>query len=284
MMKLKEQFKDVPLQRNRYGKGLKGFILFKSPWRDILQFIILVAVLVWLMAISTANLGYNWQWSRVPRYLMTMKDGDFTLGPLMKGLGLTFKISGASLGLAFLLGLVSALLRLSNSVVGRTIARLYIEIIRNTPLLVQLFAIYFIVGPILGLERFFSAVLALSLFEGAYASEIFRSGIVAIRKGQWEAAYSLGLSGVDMYRYIILPQAIRSILPPLTSQAISLIKDSALVSLISLNDLTLEAQIIISNTFLTFEIWFTTAAMYLVITIILSSIVNFMEKKFAIKT
>lgn len=284
MVNMKQRLRECFSGGGKTGKGIKNFFLFRSPWRDILQFIILVVLLVWLMAISTANLGYNWQWSRVPRYIMTFKDGNLTLGPLMRGLGLTFKISGASLGFAFLLGLVSALLRLSNSVVGRAVAKLYIEIIRNTPLLVQLFAIYFIVGPILGLERFFSAVLALSLFEGAYASEIFRSGIVAIRKGQWEAAYSLGLSGVDMYRYIILPQAIRSILPPLTSQGISLIKDSALVSLISLSDLTLEAQIIISNTFLTFEIWFTTAAIYLAITIVLSTLVNVMETKFAIKT
>jgi polar amino acid transport system permease protein len=180
--------------------------------------------------------------------------------------------------------LITALLRLSSSVIGRAVARGYIELIRNTPLLVQLFFIYFIVGPIFGLQRFFSAVLALSLFEGAYASEIFRAGIVSIHKGQWEASYSLGLSGFDTYRFVVLPQAIRRILPPLTSQAISLIKDSALVSLIALNDLTLEAQIVITDTFLTFEIWFVTAGIYLLITITLSTIVNAMEKRFRMQT
>jgi polar amino acid transport system permease protein len=235
------------------------------------------------MSLSTAQLGYNWQWKRVPKYIIAIKDGEASIGPLIRGLLITFKISGVSLIFAFLLGLVTALLRLSNSVVGRAIGRGYIEVIRNTPLLVQLFFIYFIVGPIFGLQRFFSAVLALSLFEGAYASEIFRAGIVSIHKGQWEAAYSLGLSGFDTYGKVILPQAIRRILPPLTSQAISLIKDSALVSLIALNDLTLEAKVVITDTFLTFEIWFVTAGIYLVITIILSTIVNLMEKKFRLQ-
>ena len=236
------------------------------------------------MSLSTATLGYNWQWSRVPRYIFAVKEGRLTAGPLIDGLLLTFKISGVSLIFAFSLGLITALMRLSNSIVSRGLARGYIELIRNTPLLVQLFFIYFIIGPILGMDRFFSAVLALSLFEGAYASEIFRSGIVSIHKGQWEAAYSLGLNGVDTYRFIVLPQAIRRILPPLTSQAISLIKDSALVSLIALEDLTLQAQIVITNTFLTFEIWFVTAAIYLVITVILSTVVNYMENRFRIVT
>jgi polar amino acid transport system permease protein len=146
---------------------------------------------------------------------------------------------------------------------ARMIARAYLELIRNTPLLVQLFFIYFVMAPIFDLGRFASAVLSLSLFEGAYASEIFRAGIVSIHKGQWEAAQSLGLSTVDTYRRIILPQAIRRILPPLTSQAISLVKDSALVSTIAVYDLTMRGREIISETFLAFEIWFTVAAIYL---------------------
>ena len=139
-------------------------------------------------------------------------------------------------------------------------------------------------GPVLGLARFPSAVLALSLFEGAYASEIFRAGIVSIPRGQWEAGYSLGLSTFHTYRTIILPQAFRRILPPLTSQAISLIKDSALVSTIAIYDLTMQAQAIISETFLTFELWFTVAAMYLAVTITISVIVNIMEHRFKVIT
>ncbi|MBN1835714.1 MAG: amino acid ABC transporter permease, partial [Spirochaetales bacterium] len=233
MAAAQQQSKVPPTFSNPWDR-VRHFFLFRPPWRDILQFLALVAVLVWLMALSTGRLGYNWQWFRVPRYILSFRKGQLVAGPLLQGLVVTFKISGVSLVFAFALGLITALLRLSNSVVGRALARLYVELIRNTPLLVQLFVIYFMVGPILGLERFFSAVLALSLFEGAYASEIFRSGIVSLHKGQWEAAYSLGLSGMDTYRFVILPQAVRRILPPLASQAISLIKDSALVSLISL--------------------------------------------------
>ena len=149
-----------------------------------------------------------------------------------------------------------------------------LELIRNTPLLVQLFFIYFVLAPVLGIGRFTAGVLALSLFEGAYGSEIFRAGIVSIDKGQWEACHSLGLSAVHTYRYIILPQAIKRILPPLTNQAVSLIKDSALVSTIAIYDLTMQAQVIISETFLTFEVWFTVAAIYLVLTVMLSTVAD----------
>ena len=260
----------------------KRFILLRSPYRDVLQFVVLVALLFWLMSLSTSRLGYRWEWYRVPRYLLSLKEGKLSAGPLLQGLGLTLEISAVSLVLSFAIGLVTALLRLSDSVVGRAIARAYLEVIRNTPLLVQLFFTYFILAPIIGLERFLSAVLALSLFEGAYASEVFRAGIVSIQKGQWQACYSLGLSMGDTYRFVILPQAIRRILPPLTSQAVSLVKDSALVSMVSLTDLTLQAQIVISETYLPFEIWFTTAAIYLVITVALSTAVNRMEKRFTI--
>jgi polar amino acid transport system permease protein len=260
----------------------KRFFLLRSPTRDVLQFIVLVALLFWLMSLSTSRLGYKWEWYRVPRYLISVSEGRLSAGPLIQGLGFTLEISAVSLVLSFAIGLVTALLRLSDSMVGRAIARAYLEVIRNTPLLVQLFFTYFILAPILGLERFLSAVLALSLFEGAYASEVFRAGIVSIQKGQWQACYSLGLSMGDTYRFVILPQAIRRILPPLTSQAVSLVKDSALVSMVSLTDLTLQAQIVISETYLPFEIWFTTAAIYLVITVALSTAVSRMEKRFTI--
>ena len=145
------------------------------------------------------------------------------------------------------------------------------------------FFLYFVLAPIFDLNRFYAAILALSLFEGAYASEIFRAGIVSIHQGQWEAAYSLGLSTFHTYRYIVLPQAVRRILPPLTGQAISLIKDSALVSTIAVYDLTMQGRAIIAETFLTFEIWFTIAAMYLMVTVTLSLVVNIMEYHFKIR-
>ena len=251
----------------------------RSPLFDIFQFAALLLLIIWFFVVSTEELGYNWQWYMVPKFLFTFGEEGFKIGPFIEGLLVTLQISGISLVLSFAIGLTTALLRLSNSFVGRAVAQFYLETIRNTPLLVQIFFIYFVIGPVVGLERFPSAVLALSLFEGAYASEIFRAGIVSIRKGQWEAGYSLGLSIVDQYRFIILPQAIRRILPPLTSQAISLVKDSALVSTIAIYDLTMRTNEAVSETFMAFELWFTNAALYLCVTVILSLFVNYLEKR-----
>jgi polar amino acid transport system permease protein len=136
----------------------------------------------------------------------------------------------------------------------------------------------------LNISGFASAVLALSLFEGAYASEIFRAGIVSIQREQWEAAFSIGFNTYQTYRLIILPQALRRILPPLTSQAVSLIKDSALVSTIAIYDITMRGQTIIAETFLVFEIWFTVAAIYLMMTLALSATVFYMEKRLKIES
>ena len=250
---------------------------------DMVKYILTMGVLVWLLSQGTAGLGYNWQWYRVLKFVFYFENGDFIAGPLIQGLLVTLKISGISLILACILGLVTAVLRLSDSMVARLLARGYLEIIRNTPLLVQLFFIYFVLSPVFNIGRFSSAVLALSLFEGAYASEIFRAGIVSIPKGQWEAASSLGLATYRTYRHIILPQAIRWVLPPLTSQAISLVKDSALVSTIAIYDLTMQGQAIVSDTYMVFEVWFVVALIYLLVTTTLSVGVNTLEHHFQTK-
>jgi polar amino acid transport system permease protein len=242
-------------------------------------FLLLVLGVLLLLIYSTGELGYHWQWYRVPRYFLSIRGGTVVPGPLIQGLLVTCRITFVSFLLAFTIGLATALLRLSNSFVGRGLARAYLEMVRNTPLLVQIFFVYFVLGPILGISRFYSAVLALSFFEGAYASEIIRAGIVSIPREQWDAAYSLGLSKPGAYRKVILPQAIRWILPPLTSQAISLVKDSALVSTIAVYDLTMRGQEIISETYLVFEIWFTVAAVYLGLALLLSAAINVMENR-----
>jgi len=139
-----------------------------------------------------------------------------------------------------------------------------------------------VIAQVLDIGRIPSAILALSLFEGAYASEIFRAGITSIERGQWEAAESLGLNRMLSYRLVILPQAVKRMLPPLTNQAVSLVKDSALVSTIAIYDLTMKAQEIISETYLVFELWFVVAAIYLVITATLSIFISLMEKRLAI--
>ncbi len=250
-----------------------------SPLPDIIQFMLMLAFLTYLFSLSIAGLGYNWQWYQIGKYIYTLDEHGLQSGPLLDGLKVTLQISAISLFFALGIGIVTALLRLSNAPVARLFARLYLESMRNTPLLIQIFFIYFVLGPVLGLERFTAAVVALSLFEGAYVSEIIRSGILSIDSGQQEASFSLGLGRYLTYRHIILPQAIRNTLPPLTNQAISLIKDSALVSTIAIYDLTMQAQSIIAETFLTFEIWFTIALMYLLITISLSFAVSIMERR-----
>jgi polar amino acid transport system permease protein len=246
---------------------------------DGLKLAALAAAAGVLMAHTTAGLGYHWQWYRLPRYLVSSSGSGWAFGPLIEGLGVTFQIAAVSLVSAFAIGLLAALMRLSNCLTARWAARVYLELIRNTPLLVQLFFIYFVLAPIAGIGAFASAVLALSLFEGAYASEIIRAGILSIHRAQWEAAFSLGLGSWKTYRLVVLPQALRNVLPPLTSQAISLVKDSALASTIAIYDLTMRAQAVVSETFLVFEVWFTVAAIYLLITLTLSSLVGVMERK-----
>lgn len=254
--------------------------LIRSTLLDVLTYIALVVGLIWFFSRSTAELGYNWQWYRVGKYLFVLNEGGFSTGPLLLGLLVTVKISGISLVFALVIGLVTALMRLSDSTAARALARIYLELTRNTPLLIQIFFIYFVAGPVLGLDRMAAAILALSLFEGAYASEILRAGILSIAAGQWEAAHSLGLSTFETYRYVIMPQALRRVLPPLTGQAVSLVKDSALVSTIAIYDLTMQAQAIIAETFLTFELWFTVAAIYLALTVSLSLLANAIENRF----
>jgi polar amino acid transport system permease protein len=249
--------------------------------RDWLGFGLTVAAVLLLILRGSEQLGYRWHWRQVPRYLYTLIDGQFLPGPLLKGLALTLEITALSLVLAGVLGLITALLRLSSSMIGRWLARVYLESIRNTPLLVQLFFLYFVMAPIFDIGRTATAVVALSLFEGAYASEIFRAGIESIDRGQWEACHSLGLSRAQSYGRVILPQALRRILPPLTSQAVSLIKDSALVSTIAVYDLTMEGRTIIAETFLTFEIWLVVAALYLVLTLTLSAVASHLERRYS---
>ena len=196
-----------------------------------------------------------------PLFISPSPSRESRAGPLLVGLKITLAISLASLLLRSSVGLLTAVFRLSELLRrSRPGGNVYVETSRNTPLLIQIFFIYFVLGPVLGLDRMAAAILALSLFEGAYASEIFRSGIESVPKGQLEAARSIGLTTFATYRHIIIPQAVRTVLPPLTSQAISLIKDSALVSTIAIYDLTMQAQALVAESYLTFEIWFTVAA------------------------
>ncbi len=240
----------------------------------ILSYVLTMFGIGWIVVHGAETSGYTWQWYRVPRFLLL---ADGAPGPLLRGAGTTLVISALSLVGASIIAMGTALMRLSESMLGRAVATVYLELIRDTPLLVQIFFMYFVLAPILDIDRMASAVLALSLFEGAYASEIIRAGILAVPRGQWEGALSLGMGTSAVYRQVILPQALRDSLPPLTSQGISLIKDSALVSTIAIFDLTMQGQAIVAETFLSFEIWFTVAGLYLLVTWSLSGLARRLE-------
>ncbi len=243
---------------------------WRSVFLDLFAFLILLCGLTWLMARGMETLGYHWQWYRIPRYIVTFSQDGLSPGPILKGLFVTVKIVSVSMVLFLAIGLAAALLRLSRSRLARWVARVYLEIIRNTPLLIQLFFVYFVLSPVLGIDRFTSGVLALSLFEGAYASEIFRASILSVPESQLEAAYALGMSRFETMRWVVFPQTARVVLPPLTGQMVALVKDSALVSTIAIYDLTMQGQAVIAETYLTFEIWFAIAAIYLIMTLSLS--------------
>lgn len=202
-------------------------------------------------------------------------------GLLLTGLVLTLEISVLSIILGIIIGLITGLARLSSSPAPKWLAIGYIELIRGTPLLVQIYIFYFFVGQVFRLSNFMAGVLALSFFAGAYIAEIIRAGIQSIHKGQMEAARSLGMNYPQAMRYIILPQAFKRILPPLAGQFISLIKDSSLVGVIALVELTRAGREIGTSTFNYFEVFFTVAALYLILTFSLSMLVQYLERRFA---
>jgi len=255
---------------------LRGLI---GPGLEVLQAVLVLALLMWLVLRGAAAMDYNWQWYRVAGFLYTIVDGEVVLGPLLRGLLVTLQIAGISIVLTILIGFVTTFLRLSNSLAGRAIAKVYLEAIRNTPLLVQLFLFYFVLAPIFGIDRFWAGVLCLSFFEGSFASEIIRGGIQAVDRGQYEAADAVGFRARDKYRYVVIPQALPLILPPLTGLLISLIKHSAIVSVIAVSELTTQGLNLIADTFMAFEVWFTVAAIYLVLTISLSVAVSIFEMR-----
>ena len=199
------------------------------------------------------RMDYTWQWSRIAPYIVRSVDGELIAGPLLKGLRVTLEIAAMAIVIALPVGLVTALMNLSRSPVAILLARVYIEIIRNTPILLQILIFYFIVAKVLGVSRWWCGVTTLAFYEGAFAAEIIRGSIVAVARGQWEASTSLALGRVDTYRYVILPQALPLMLPPLTGVLVNLVKHSSIVSVIAIFDLTTEGRSVAADTFMSFE-------------------------------
>ncbi|WP_448683310.1 amino acid ABC transporter permease [Pseudomonas nicosulfuronedens] len=200
-------------------------------------------------------------------------------GPLAWGLWTTVWISFVSGALGLFIGLFTGLCRLSKNPTLHDLSTLYVELVRGTPLLVQIFIFYFFIGTVLNLSREFAGVAALALFTGAYVAEIVRAGVQSIARGQDEAARSLGLNAAQSMRHVILPQAFKRVLPPLAGQFISLVKDTSLVSVIAITELTKSGREAITTSFSTFEIWFCVAALYLVINLPLSHLAGRLERR-----
>ncbi len=198
---------------------------------------------------------------------------------LPDGILVTFKVTIASIFLSIFFGLIAGLGRISKNVYINGLASLYVEIIRGIPLLVQLFYIYFALGKIVKLPAEICAIIAMSVCYGAYMAEIFRAGIDAIPKGQTEAARSLGMTSSQTMRHVILPQAVKTILPPVGNEFIALLKDSSLVSILAVSDLLRRGREYAAESFDYFETYTMVALIYLVITLILSKLVGIMEEK-----
>ncbi len=248
----------------------------------------LYAVVLWLIIrtalTGAAAMGYDWQWYRIPAFLFRFTEDGFQLGEIGYGLLASLGLSGLSFVIAILLGLLVALLRLSGLVVGGAVARVFLELVRNIPLLVLLYLFYYVLGPIFGLDRYSASILCLGVFHAALVSEIIRAGINSVARGQWEAANSIGMTRGQAYRYIILPQSVRIMLPPLTSELVNIVKSSAIVSVVGVAEMTTVGRNIISKTYLSFEIWFTVAAIYLVVTVCISAFASYLESRYSVST
>lgn len=251
---------------------------------NIAMLVVFLVLLVLAVKYALDRTDYPWAWYRIPDYLAYQVEEDgqtfWKMGLLTIGLITTVEISFVSTVFAIIIGLFTGLARVSNIPVLRWISIGYIELIRGTPLLVQIFIFYFFVANVIGLSRFSAGTAALAIFAGAYVAEIVRAGIQSINKGQMEAARSLGMGYIQAMRHIVLPQALRRILPPLAGQFISLIKDSSLVSAIALTDLAKAGRELVTVSFAAFEIWFTVALMYLALTFSLSMIIQWLERKY----
>jgi len=254
------------------------------------------------------GMGYHWQWHVIPQYIVRYdaERRQWIPNLLLEGLIATFRLSIWATLMAIGIGTVMGLFRVTRRPFLRMVSRGYVELVRNLPPLVLIFiSYYFISSQIMShfdinawaksrpdgwqevmafflaspkhLSAFLSAVATLAVLEGAYITEIVRAGIESVHWGQREAAYAQGFTRGQTMRHIIFPQALPQILPPLSGQLISTIKDSAIVSVISIQELTFQGMELMSATYLTFEIWITITVMYLLLTFSCSLAVQYIE-------
>ncbi|MFO7765350.1 MAG: amino acid ABC transporter permease [Pelovirga sp.] len=276
-------------------------------WLDTLLLLTLIALVCYFTYRVSFELEYSWNWQVIPQYLLRRdSDGGWVPNMLLLGLLTTIRLSFWSLLLALPFGVCAGLLRISAHLFGRLLGGAYVTLLRNLPPLVLVFIIFFfisdqilpqfnitariyaapewlqtlvplLIAPIDQVEAFVAAVFALALFEGAYVAEIVRAGINSIETGQWEAARALGMRRWQIMRKIILPQAFQRMIPPLAGQAISTIKDSAIVSIISVQELTFQGLELMAATYLTFEVWLTVTVLYFLLTYSCSNLAGRLE-------
>lgn len=244
-----------------------------AAWLSALLVFVLVSA---FFVIAFQNLAYEWDWTGAWNYRQKFINGWLS----------TVGISCAALILSSCFGLAAALAGRAPFLPLRYFIRLYVELVRSTPLLVQILVLFYGVaeGLGLGLDRFTSGVLILSFFSGAYISEIIRAGIEGVAKSLWESSRAIGLTAFQTYRYVIFPLALRQSLPPLAGQFVSLIKDSSLLSIIAISELTQNAQEVASITYRPFESYLPLAFGYLLLTLPISIWTRHLEGKFHYET
>jgi len=191
----------------------------------------------------------------------------------------TLKVTFVSFALALSLGLLIGLLRIQKRAPWNWLGRAYVDGIRGIPLLVLVFFVYFGLGKVVNLPQFAAGVLAIGICYSAYVGESLRAGIEAIPRGQWEAARSLGLSWTQTMRFVVLPQAFRIVLPPIMNDFISCLKDSSLVSIIGLRELTLAGRQYSSGTFVDFQTWLVVGLLYLLMTVAATRVASIIERR-----
>lgn len=263
MSKIKRYF----LLKDPSDKAPKGAVLFN---------LIIVGAFFLFVIISGLNaLDYELRWDNVYRYRES----------LLKGFTVTILMSIISLCISIILGVFFGIARGSRLLPLRALSRIYIEIIRGTPLLVQILIFYYVVANSIGIEnRYVAGVIIMSLFSGAYIAEIIRAGVDNVGETQRETAKAIGLSRAQTYRFIIFPQVITGVLPPLSGQLASLIKDSSLLSIIAIKEFTMAAREINANTFSTIESYIPLAIGYLMLTIPISILTSSLERRYKYET
>lgn len=253
----------------------EGSVQALPAWVRALNFAAALLLIALALYLPFTHLETNWHWSKVWRY----RD------KLLQGYRLTIVISLASLGLSTLFGLASALAGRSRFLPLRFANRIYVDLVRGTPLLVQILILYYVTANAIGItDRNVAGVVILSMSYGAYISEVIRAGIESIGKTQLESAKAIGLTTVQTYRYVIFPQALRQIMPSLAGQLVSLIKDSSLLSIISVSEFAKNAQETGNITFSIFECYIPLAAGYLILTLPISFLTRYLEGRSRFET